>query len=65
MSEFKVTTENQWGDDCYFIALPHQCDQWVITESDDKAEAIAEMEAFIEAADKALSELKALLDVSE
>ena len=43
----------------YFtVRLPHQCDHWVITETKDRATAIAETERFIAEAREALAVLK-------
>ena len=42
----------------YTVRLPHQCDHWVITETPDRATAIAETELFIAEAREALAALK-------
>ena len=42
----------------YTVRLPHQCDEWVIAESHDKAVAITQMETFIREANAALDKLR-------
>lgn len=44
----------------YVVQLPHNCDEWVIADEEDKNKAIEEVEAFIEQAKMALEKLKAL-----
>ena len=44
----------------YNVYLPHRCESWEITDTPDKAEAIADMEQFIADAQAALARLMEL-----
>ena len=44
----------------YVVQLPHQCDEWVISDDRDKADAVADLEQFIAEAQNALAALNAL-----
>lgn len=44
-----------WGEypkpepyDYYEVVLPHQCDEWQVVDPDDRDEAIAQMEKFVD-----------------
>lgn len=54
--------------DNWTVSLPHQCDNWVIAGEENgdgvpHAEAVRQFEAFIAAAQQALSQLKARQEV--
>lgn len=55
-----VTDRNAYGkyDPTYVVELPHMCGPWEITSTQDKATAVADLEAFIAEANKALDVLR-------
>ena len=44
--------------DRWSVSLPHQCDEWTISEYEDHATTVAALEDFIEQAQVALARLK-------
>lgn len=59
--EFEVGRDDYFGSGnsiYYTVRLPHQCDHWEITYTQDKAQAIAEMETFVREAQAALEALR-------
>lgn len=46
--------------DEWIVQLPHHCDEWVITEIADHAEAVAGLERFIAEATTTLAVLKGM-----
>lgn len=57
---------DSYGGEGYTVSLPHQCDDWMITDGYSavtKEDAIASLKAFISEANDALSALEEIADV--